>query len=205
MAESAEEVYSRVVAMVGTLGRLPMPPTGEWEIFPWEVVDGKLAPKVLQPPTEEPPRWGETEAKPCGGCAGFEAKRIVWEDENWVLTHDGHPTGLPLVLLLHTRAHLDLPDLDDDLASELGRISTRLSRIMGNLANIGRVHVNRWGDGSAHLHVWFAARTAGLTGVLGSYAIEWDDLLPPGPEEIWRADMHEVAVKLANWGGEARV
>lgn len=202
--ESAEEVYARVVATVGEDGRLPMPPATGWDIFPWEVSDGELVPKVLRAPEAEPARWGETADKPCGACAGFDPDRVVWEDEHWVLTHDGQPSGLPLVLVLHTREHLDLPDLDDELASQFGRISTRLTRIIGHLPHIGRVHVNRWGDGSAHFHVWFVARTHRLAGVLGSYAVEWDELLPPGPEDVWRTDLETVAAKLANWGGRAR-
>ena len=49
MPESAEEVYARVVAQVGEGGRLPMPPVGEWDMFPWEVIAGELVPKVLEP------------------------------------------------------------------------------------------------------------------------------------------------------------
>jgi diadenosine tetraphosphate (Ap4A) HIT family hydrolase len=129
---------------------------------------------------------------------------VVWEDERWVLTHRGAPSGLPVVLVLHTREHQDYGELDDKLASELGRISNRLVRIVEHLPNIGRVHVNRWGDGGAHFHVWFFARTEGIPGVLGSTALEWDDIIPPGPEDVWRADLHTVATKLANWGGDAR-
>ena len=74
------------------------------------------------PADEQPPRAGE--ARPaCGACAGFDPAHVVWEDERWVLTHDGAPSGLPLVLVLHTREHVDLGELDDELASELGRIS----------------------------------------------------------------------------------
>ncbi|MEJ7831997.1 MAG: hypothetical protein WKF79_03720 [Nocardioides sp.] len=204
MPESAEEVYARVVAAVGTDGRLPMPPQGDWDIFPWEVTDGKIVPRVLQPPSDEPVRWGEAEDRPCGACAGFDPERIVWEDDQWVLTHGGAPSGLPIVVVLHPREHLDLDNLDDDLASQLGRVSVRLARIIENLPHIGRVHVSRWGDGGAHLHVWFIARTARLTNVLGSPAIDWDEILPPGPEDVWRADLHLVADKLANWGGHAR-
>ena len=40
-------------------GRLPTPPLADWDIFPWEVVDGAVAPKVLPPPADEPPRTGE--------------------------------------------------------------------------------------------------------------------------------------------------
>lgn len=205
MPESADEVHARVVAAVGNDGHLSMPPMADWDIFPWTVVDGRIAPRVLPAPADESPRWGEDPSKPCAECAdGFAAERVVWEDEQWVLTHPGRPSGLPLVLLLHTREHLDMGTLDDELASQLGRITNRLVRIVGALDGIGRVHVNRWGDGGSHLHVWFAARTARLTAVRGSTAIEWDGILPPGPEEVWRADLHAVATKLANWGGEAR-
>lgn len=204
MPESAEEVYARVVAAVGEGGRLPMPDLGEWDVFPWEVVDGEVAPRVLPAPRDEPPRWGESDDKPCGGCAGFPPQNVVWEDEHWVLTHRDAPSGMPFVLMLNTREHVDMPDLDDELASQLGRISTRLVRIMENLPNIGRVHVDRWGDGSEHFHLWFFARTERLANILGSYAVEWDEILPPGPEDVWRADLHTVATKLANWGGHAR-
>jgi diadenosine tetraphosphate (Ap4A) HIT family hydrolase len=205
MAESAEEVHARVVAQVGEEGRLPAPDIASWDVFPWEVAGDEVVPKVLRAPADEPPRWGEAPDKPCGACAGFPPERVVWEDEHWVLTHDGAPSGLPVVVVLHTRAHLDLSDLDDELASQLGRITTRLVRIIGHLDNIGRVHVNRWGDGSAHFHLWFFARTARLAQILGSYAVEWDEVLPPGPEDVWRADLHTVGTKLANWGGHARM
>lgn len=202
MPESAEEVYARVVAAVGEDGRLPVTETPHWDTFPWEVVDGEIVQKVLAAPADEPPRQGETGAG-CSAC-GIADDRVVWEDEFWQLVHNGGPSGLPVVLQLQTREHLDYPDLSDELASQLGRISVRLVRIISNLPNIGRVHVNRWGDGSAHMHVWFVARTARLATILGSLAIEADDALPPGPEDVWREDLHTIATKLANWGGDAR-
>lgn len=204
MPESADEVYARVTATTGADGRLPVPDIVGWDIFPWEVADGAVVPKSLTPPGDEPSRWGEDPTKPCHQCSGFDPARVVWEDEHWVLTHDGQPSGLPVVLVLHTRAHLDFGELDDDLASQFGRISARLVRITENLPHIGRMHVNRWGDGGAHFHVWFVARTRGLPGILGSYAVEWMDVLPPVPEDVWRADLHTIGVKLANWGGHAR-
>ena len=119
------------------------------------------AARPLPPPADEPRPRGER-GRPCGACAGFDPERVVWEDERWVLTHEGAPSGLPLVVVLHTREHVDLGDLDDELASELGRISVRLTRIIGHLPHIGRVHVNRWGDGGSHFHLWFFARPARL-------------------------------------------
>lgn len=204
MPESAEEVYQRIVATTGDGGRLPMPASGGWDIFPWEVVDGALAPKVIPPPTDEPLRRGEDPAMACPECTGIDAARIVWEDEYWILTHPGQPTGLPLVLMLHTREHEDFGELDDELASQYGRICNRLVRIIENLPNIGRVHVSRWGDGGSHFHVWFFARTKGLMPVLGSPAADWNDILPPADADVWRKDLHTVATKLSNWGGDAR-
>jgi diadenosine tetraphosphate (Ap4A) HIT family hydrolase len=204
MPESAAEVYARVVEAAGAEGRLPMPPIGEWDVFPWESVDGGVAPKALGAPAEPRRRVGDEGGAPCGVCAGELTDRIIWEDESWIITTDEKPTGLPLVVTLWTREHQDFPDLNDELASQFGRISTRLVRILQNLPNIGRAHMNRWGDGSSHFHVWFFARTEGLESILGSYAVEWDEILPPGPEDVWREDLHSVATKLANWGGHAR-
>jgi diadenosine tetraphosphate (Ap4A) HIT family hydrolase len=181
MPESAEEVYARVVAA------------------------GQATPNALQPPADEAARFGEEGGEPCRACAEIvDPDRIVWEDEHWVLIHQCAPSGLPIVLILNSREHEDFGELDDDMASEMGRITNRLVRIIEHLPNIGRAHVNRWGEGGAHAHLWFVARTARLTDVRGAHANDWDEIIPPGPEDIWRADLHAVATKLANWGGEAR-
>jgi hypothetical protein len=55
------------------------------------------------------------------------------------------------------------------------------------------------------MHVVFIARTARLAGIKGSMAIEWDEMLPPVPEEVWRADLREVARKMATHDGVALV
>ena len=74
MPESAEDVYARIVEAVGPDGHLPMPPQGGWDIFPWTVVDGEIAPRTLAPPADEAPRWGESPDKPCSACEqGFDA------------------------------------------------------------------------------------------------------------------------------------
>jgi hypothetical protein len=74
---------------------------------------------------------------------------------------------------------------------------------MSNLPYVGRVHVFRVGDGVSHLHVWFVARPERLPGIVGSMAMEWDDILPPPPEEVWRADLGTVARQLATHDGRA--
>ena len=204
MAESAEQVHARITAQVGPDGRLPAPPSNEWDNFPWEVVDGSIVPRRLPPPADEPPRSGETEDGPCPSCFGVPPENIVWEDDFWRLKHLGGPSGLPIVLILEPRRHLDFGQLDDELASQHGRITNRLVRVVEGLENVARCHVLRYGDGSQHAHTWVVGRTARLTGVIGSPTIEWDDVLPAGPEDVWRADLHTIATKLANWGGEAR-
>jgi len=202
MPESAEEVYARVVAQVGVDGRLPMPPVEEWDMFPWE---GEMRVKVLEPPlAEEPPRWGEGD-KPCHCAAQELPVGSIWRNERWAVSTTPKPGGLPLMCFLHSIEHLDLDDLDDDMAAVQGRLTVWLHRIMAALPNIGRVHVCRWGDGGSHLHWWFIARTARLPHIVGSMAVEWDEMLPPGPEDVWRADVKHVADRLANHDGHALV
>ncbi len=198
MPESAEQVYARVVALVGAEGRLPTPPVHEWDTFPWE---GDLVTKVVQPPVAvEEPRQGEG-GRACWRCEN-SAANAIWRNERWLVATTKQPTGLPLVLFLESREHLDFVDMDDALASEYGRITNNLHRIMTRLPDIGRVHVCKWGDGSAHLHTWFMARTERFAQTLGSYAAEWDEILPPVPEHIWRADLKIVADRLATHDGE---
>src|SRR3954451_491263 len=117
MPESAAEIYARAVEAAGADGRLPTPPIGGWDVFPWESFDGAVVPKVLAAPTEPAPRAGEQGGAPCGICTDLDPATVVWEDEFWVLTHRGAPSGLPLALTLWTREHLDVGDLDDEIAS----------------------------------------------------------------------------------------
>ena len=91
------------------------------------------------------------------------------------------PTGLPMVLILESRSHLDLGDLPNLLAAELGVMTVRLERAIRSLDGVARVHVNRWGDGSAHLHMWFLARPYGRLQLRGTFLSLWDDILPPDP------------------------
>ncbi|MGY2876603.1 hypothetical protein ACVW00_003793 [Marmoricola sp. URHA0025 HA25] len=204
MPESPEDLYARIVALVGEDGRLPMSPVAEWDVFPWEVVDGALQPKVVGPPlAAEAPRAGDPGGKPCPTCAG-DGSDWIWENDRWLLK-PLHRAGLPLVLLLETREHLDYTDFGDDLAAEFGRLSVWLSRIMTNLPHVGRVHVMRIGDGGSHVHVWHIARPERMSHILGSMALEWDEMLPPPPEDVWRADLRSVAQRLATHDGRALV
>jgi diadenosine tetraphosphate (Ap4A) HIT family hydrolase len=171
-----------------------MPPVEEWETFPF---DGELRPRALQPPVErEEPRLGEDPAD-CWRCRSGE-QAAIWSDESWLLTTTREPSGLPCVVLLFPRRHVDLGELGDDEAADLGRMLVRVERAVASVPGVGRVHVCRWGDGSYHLHYWFMARPARLPQLIGSFAAVWDDVLPPTPQDVWDENLRLVASALAS-------
>src|SRR5262249_49942637 len=113
------------------------------------------------------------------------------------------PTGLPMVLILETRSHLDLGDLPNMLAAELGVMTVRLERAGRSLDGGARVHVNRGGDGSAPMHLWFLARPYGRLQLRGTFLSLWDEILPPVEEKSWRENLALVAAWLEEYGGRA--
>lgn len=72
----------------------------------------------------------------------------------------------------------------------------RVERAGRSVGEIGRVHICRWGDGSAHFHIWFMARPARLPQTVGSFAAIWDGILPPLPDDVWRANLERVAKEM---------
>jgi hypothetical protein len=197
-----QEFYDRARAHADAEGRLPMPEQSMWEIFPFET-DG-LRTKPFEPPVlPEPPRHGEGGAG-CSRCAD-PMKGAVWSDERWVLVGFGEPLGLPFGAALMPKAHLDLGDLDETYAAELGVLTVRVDRAVRALGHVGRVHVNKWGDGGAHLHLTFFARPEGLLQLRGSCATLWEEMLPRMPADVVAADLRSVAHALAAQGGTAHV
>jgi hypothetical protein len=168
-----------------------------WPTFPFE---GDLRVKPLLDPVEiEPPRHGENPAE-CRACAAPD-EAYIWVSERWRVRSLDRPTGLPVVLILESRSHLDLGDLPNMLAAELGVMTVRLERAIRSLDGVARVHVNRWGDGAAHLHLWFLARPYGRLQLQGTFLAMWDDILPVIPEHRWRENLALVAAWLAEFGG----
>jgi hypothetical protein len=108
-----------------------------------------------------------------------------------------------MVLILEARSHLDLGDLPNLLAAELGVMTVRLERAIRTLDGVARVHVNRWGDSSAHLHMWFLARPKGQLQLRGTFLSLWDGILPPVPEAQWRENLALIAAWLEEFGGTA--
>jgi diadenosine tetraphosphate (Ap4A) HIT family hydrolase len=177
----------------------PLPDFTRWPSFPFE---GDMRVKPLAAPVEvEPPRSGE-DATDCVACSTPD-DAYVWVSERWRVRAMDRPTGLPMVLILECRSHLDLGDLTNLLAAELGVMTVRLERAIRSLDGVARVHVNRWGDGSAHLHMWFLARPYGRLQLRGTFLSLWDDILPVIPEQQWRENLALVAAWLAEFGGKA--
>ena len=177
--ETPEQFYDR------TKDALRMPPVEEWETFPF---DGEIRPRALRPPADgEKPREGEGGVD-CYAC-GRVPDDLIWHDDHWQLAAIG-PTGLPLVVILEPRQHYDIETLPPELAAELGPLMQRIERAARAAGDIGRVHIGRWGEGSEHLHWWFMGRPARMRQLSDSFAAIWDDILPPVPEEIWRANVH---------------
>jgi diadenosine tetraphosphate (Ap4A) HIT family hydrolase len=185
--ESAEEFWAR------THDALRMPPVEEWDTWPFA---GSLQPRELAPPADaELPRHGAGGVG-CRRCErGLEG--ALWSNDHWVVSPLAEPSGLPAVVILETREHVDFPDLSDELAAELGPLLLKVQRAVLAIGEIGNVHVCRWGDGSEHCHVWFMARPARVPQLNGSFAAIWDDVLPPLPDEVWRANLEVVRSELA--------
>jgi hypothetical protein len=177
----------------------PLPDFTRWPSFPFE---GDMRVKTLAEPVDvEPPRSGE-DAEDCVAC-NTPDDAYIWVSERWRVRGMDRPTGLPMVLILECRSHLDIGDLPNLLAAELGVMTVRLERAIRSLDGVARVHVNRWGDGSAHLHMWFLARPYGRLQLRGTFLSLWDDILPVIPEEQWLENLALVAEWLAGFGGRA--
>ncbi|HEX6075346.1 MAG TPA: hypothetical protein VFZ32_08800 [Micromonosporaceae bacterium] len=176
-----------------------MPDFVGWQTFPFV---GEFRVKPVEPPTEEePPRQGERGAN-CAKCEAPDSE-YIWVDERWRVRALSRPSGLPAVVVLETRHHYDLGDLSNLLAAELGVLTVRLERGIRSITGVARVHVNRWGDGSEHLHVFFLARPKGMLQLRGTFLSMWDDILPPIPEAQWRENLAFIAAWLADYGGQA--
>jgi hypothetical protein len=138
MAETPEQFHARVA------GALRMPPVETWETFP---LDGEMRPRELAPPARRESKRDGEGGVDCWACNAPDDD-YVWTTERWRLRSIAPPSGLPVVLLLEPRVHVDAPgDLPDELAAELGVLITRIERAISSLDEIGRVHVGRWGEG----------------------------------------------------------
>jgi hypothetical protein len=197
MPLSPDEFYQHALEAADDEQRLPLARMTGWDISPFEQ-EGLVVSRLRPPEVPESPRHGEDPAD-CESCRRRDEG--LWLDEHWRLTRISG-VGVPLVLMLHPRDHHDLADLDDDLAAELGVLTTHLARHVEALPHISRCHVYRIGDGGAHLRVWLFARPEGQSQLYGSWLVVWDDLPPEYPADVADTDARAVADALvASYGG----
>jgi len=185
----AVDITRRSRDTYGPDGRPPLPKQAGWPIFPFEA-DGLRARLLEGPVLPEPPRSGESPAD-CWTCKAAD-EEFVWSDERWMASMPAQPASVPTVVL-HPREHLDFHELTDVLGAELGVLLVRAQRALVAIPGVGRVHVYKWGDGGAHLHVIVVARPAGMMQLRGTFLPVWMEMLAPLPNHEWAAIRAHVA------------
>ena len=181
---------------------VPLPDFVHWPIFPFV---GELRVRPIEPPRDaDAPRDGEPGGAPCRSCAASDDD-YLWVDDHWRVSAPIRPSGAPVQVFLETREHLDLDDFDGDRAADFGRMIVRLNRAVLAVGGIGRVHVNRWGDGGSHFHVFFYGRPVGDVQMFGFCSAMWAMTRPPTPDDEWGRNLAVVATELAREGGRAIV
>lgn len=187
MPETPEEFWER------THGALTGPPVEEWDTWPFA---GPVVPRELAPPQNSELRRHGEGGVGCSECAeGVEGS--LWHDDHWVLRSLERPSGMPCVVLLYPRQHVDFHELPDELQRELGPLLVRIQKAIYAIGDIGNVHILRIGDGGEHCHFWFQARPTRINQLQSGFVQIWDDVLPPLPDDLWRANLEIVSRELA--------
>lgn len=189
---NAHDITTRARAAYGPSGRLELPKVAHWPICPFET-DSLQVRHIEDPVVPEPPRHGENGAE-CHSCDAPD-EEYVWTDRRWRISMSEEPMALPNVWL-HSRDHLDFEDLTDELAAEMGLRIAWIQRALTSIGGVRRVHLNRWGDGSAHLHVLLVARPEGMVQLRGIFLMTWIYALPALPGEVWNSMREHVVASL---------
>ncbi|HEX5495331.1 MAG TPA: hypothetical protein VFX70_12235 [Mycobacteriales bacterium] len=163
-----------------------------------------VAVRSLDDPAQvEPDRAGERGVD-CPLCAAPDTD-YLWSDDRWRLWLYT-PSPFRGVVILSPREHVQtVGELSADLAADLGPMLGRVDRAVYGLGGIGRVHLNYWGDGSAHLHIWFYPRPYGALQLRGTFLGMWSVLLPDLPDEQVRSAGVQIARTLAAESGTAQL
>ena len=108
------------------------------------------------------------------------------------------------IIKLDRIAESDLTTLPMDLAAEMGQVMVALGAGIEALPSVQRVHVSKWGDGGAHVHIFFLARPSRMPQLRGTMLAVWDDYLPPIPGDVRAANARAVIQDLVRtYGGRA--
>lgn len=189
---NAFDITARARAAYGPDGRLALPKVAHWPICPFET-DSLEVRHLDDPVVPEPPRGGE-DGNECHSCQAPD-NAFLWTDSRWRVSMSEDPMALPNVWL-QSRQHLDFEDLTDELAAEMGVRVAWIQRALSSIGGVRRVHLNRWGDGGAHLHVLLVARPNGMVQLRGIFLMTWIYALPPLPSDAWNAMREHVAASL---------
>jgi hypothetical protein len=82
------------------------------------------------------------------------------------------------------------------MLAEMGIMLARVERAVLAIDGVERVHILRYGEGSAHLHWWFMARETGLRQTASGFAMIWDDVLPPTPTDVHQANIATIVTAM---------
>ena len=186
-------ITAQARAVAGPDGRSALPRVAHWPIFPFET-EGLQVRALNDPVLPEPPRRDE-DVGTCTVCARPD-DQFVWAGARWRISMSPTPGSVPN-LVLHPRDHIDFADLTEQQGAEMGVLLVRMERALASIDGVGRVHVYKWGDGGAHLHVLVVARPRGMTQLRGMFLSTWMEVLPPLPAEEWAAIRAHLGARLA--------
>jgi hypothetical protein len=151
-------------------------------IFPFT---GDIGVQTLRPFADtEHVRAGEPGGPPCDCTQAPDSDRAwptIWSDS---FTFEPDNIGM------------DFEDFDEELAAEFGVMCIRVDRAIRALGGVGRVHMNRWGDGGSHFHVWFLGRPFGASQLSGFTMPFWGFILPSLSDEVHQENDRAVAETL---------
>jgi diadenosine tetraphosphate (Ap4A) HIT family hydrolase len=163
------------------------------QLFPWlRDLSLKPVPPLAIP---EPARSGETKDD-CGSCR-HDDDGYLWTDDSWRLWP---MTSFPLrgCVMLESRVHVDsFADMSPELLAALGPVTARIERAVLSIGDVGRVHVARWGDGSAHFHLWFLPRPLGAMHMRGSGLVPWVEAQDPTPDSVISAAHQSISAAMS--------
>lgn len=161
---------------------------------PW-VEPFPLRPRNL-PVIPEPPRIGEG-GDDCRACVGVP-NDALWHDARWQLIRPDDPTPYAGTCLLEPRRHAEtLSDLPSQEQAEFAAVCGRMQDALLARSDVGRVWLNIWGDGGAHLHVWLIPRPLGEMDLRGMFGILWWDFLPVPDDAAQDAAYDDLRRRLA--------
>lgn len=205
--ESPEQFHARVMAATDDDGRLSVAVSQMpgWDIYPYELDSLRLKP-VRPLADEEPARRGETFAE-CW-CSQVppppdDGATRIWTNPRWHLDLRAD-SGLPVTATLMPFEHHDLGNLPADLAAEMGQLIVTIADAVEHVPSVGRVQLAKYGDGGAHLHLFFFGRPARMLQLRGSPLLDWEENLPRVPLAMLQANAAVIAERLVvHLGGSA--